>query len=190
MTSSAPTWPRRSGGDNSTKVATTAFVGAALPSLPLPIANGGYGAATAPQNDVFAGPASGGSGAPSMRALVAADLPSSAVTTTGTQTLTNKRATKRVNTLTASANIYTPVSDTTDIALISTPSANFTVATPTYSTAPNDGDSLIIRIASGSTAYTPSWGSAYSGSAGNPLPAACHGERHGLPRLPVERGGI
>lgn len=42
----------------------------------LPIANGGIGSATAAQNVVFAGPASGGSGAPSFRALVAADIPS------------------------------------------------------------------------------------------------------------------
>jgi hypothetical protein len=42
---------------------------------PLPIAQGGSGAATAAQDAVFAGPASGGSGAPSFRSLVAADLP-------------------------------------------------------------------------------------------------------------------
>ncbi|HLK78205.1 MAG TPA: hypothetical protein VKU77_31715, partial [Streptosporangiaceae bacterium] len=43
---------------------------------PLPIAQGGTGTATgAPQNDVLAGPATGGAGAPSFRALAAADLP-------------------------------------------------------------------------------------------------------------------
>jgi hypothetical protein len=40
----------------------------------LPVSLGGTGVATAPQNDVFAGPTSG-TGAPSFRALVAADVP-------------------------------------------------------------------------------------------------------------------
>ncbi len=45
-------------------------------AAPLPIAQGGTGTATgAPQNDVLAGPATGGAGAPSFRALAAADLP-------------------------------------------------------------------------------------------------------------------
>ncbi len=52
-------------------------------AAPLPIAQGGTGTATgAPQNDVLAGPATGGAGAPSFRALAAADLPAA---TTGTQ---------------------------------------------------------------------------------------------------------
>lgn len=61
----------------------------------LPIARGGTGADTAAANVVFAGPASGGSAAPSFRALVPADIPTvsyasvyhdttQAVTTTGT----------------------------------------------------------------------------------------------------------
>jgi hypothetical protein len=41
--------------------------GTAPPSLPLSIANGGIGAATAAQNSVFAGPATGGAGAPSFQ---------------------------------------------------------------------------------------------------------------------------
>lgn len=47
----------------------------------VPIANGGTGAATTSQNFVFAGPTSG-AGAPSFRALVAADLPSGTGTVT------------------------------------------------------------------------------------------------------------
>jgi len=43
------------------------------------IANGGTGTATTSQNYVFAGPATGGAGAPSFRALVLADLPSGSV---------------------------------------------------------------------------------------------------------------
>lgn len=58
----------------------TAGVLAGLPyvpssSLPLAVASGGTGTATAPQNGVLAGPASGGTGAPSFRALQLADLP-------------------------------------------------------------------------------------------------------------------
>jgi hypothetical protein len=44
----------------------------------LPIANGGTGANSTSQNFIFAGPASGGAGAPTFRALAASDLPSSA----------------------------------------------------------------------------------------------------------------
>jgi hypothetical protein len=49
---------------------------------PLPIAQGGTAAGTganAPQNEIFAGPASGGAGLPSFRALAAADIPASGV---------------------------------------------------------------------------------------------------------------
>lgn len=54
-------------------------------SSPLPIAQGGTGtAAGAPQNEVLAGPSSGGAGAPSFRALVAADVPTLNQNTTGT----------------------------------------------------------------------------------------------------------
>ena len=46
-------------------------------STPLPISSGGIGAATATQNFIFAGPATGSTAsAPTFRALVAADLPS------------------------------------------------------------------------------------------------------------------
>lgn len=64
--SSSPLVPTPTGGDNSTKAATTAFVQAAI---------GSVGGSQAP-NTVYAGPASGGtSAAPTYRALVAADIP-------------------------------------------------------------------------------------------------------------------
>ncbi|NUN07083.1 MAG: hypothetical protein HUU57_15150, partial [Bdellovibrio sp.] len=44
----------------------------------LPIANGGTGSNSVGQNLVFAGPSSGGAGAPSFRTIAAADLPASA----------------------------------------------------------------------------------------------------------------
>jgi hypothetical protein len=66
-------------GPTVAKISGTAF------SLPVSIANGGTGTGTAAgQNDVLAGPASGGTGAPSFRALVAADVPALNQNTTGT----------------------------------------------------------------------------------------------------------
>lgn len=55
-------------------------------AAPLPIAQGGTGAgtgSTAPQNDVFAGPGTGGAGSPSFRPLIAADVPTLNQSTTG-----------------------------------------------------------------------------------------------------------
>lgn len=49
----------------------------ALTAGTLPVAAGGTGATTANANTVFAGPTTGGAAAPSFRALVAADIPSS-----------------------------------------------------------------------------------------------------------------
>jgi hypothetical protein len=70
-------------------IGTTWYVQSAGPSdfaksNALAIANGGTGTSTgAPQNDVFAGPSSGGTGAPSFRALVAADLPAGTTSAKG-----------------------------------------------------------------------------------------------------------
>jgi hypothetical protein len=90
-------------------------------------------------------------------------MPTSTDTMVGratTDTLTNKSITKRVNTLTVSSNTYTPNCGTTDIALISSPTANFTVANPTGT--PVDGQDLKLRIKSSGTTYTPSWGTNYT----------------------------
>jgi len=57
---------------------------------PLGVASGGIGGATAPQRNVFAGPASG-TGAPGFRALDAADLPSLDVSKLSTGTLSVAR---------------------------------------------------------------------------------------------------
>jgi hypothetical protein len=92
------------------------------------------------------------------------------VGTTDTQTLTNKQLTPRVVTLTVSSNTYTPNCGTTDTALISSPTANFTIANPTGT--PVDGQSLIIRILSGTTAYTASYGTIYLSSGIATLPTA------------------
>jgi hypothetical protein len=75
----------------------------------------------------------------------------------------------RVNTLTASGSAYTPNCATTDIAKISSPAGDFTVANPTGS--PNDGQKLLLRITSGATGRTPSWGDGYLSSGSAVLPA-------------------
>lgn len=70
--------------------------------------------------------------------------------------------TPRVNTLVVSGSTYTPAINTTDLAIINTPSADFTVANPTGT--PVDGQKLTLRIKSGATGYIPTWGSGYQSS--------------------------
>ena len=74
----------------------------------------------------------------------------------------------RTAALIPSSNSYTPNSATTDLAIISNPTANFTIANP--SSTADDGQRLVIRIVSGVAAYTPSWGSAYMASGMTSLP--------------------
>ena len=62
---------------------TTGYASSGYVGLPLSIANGGTGASTATANRVFAAP-NGSNGAPSFRALVAADLPTVTVAKGGT----------------------------------------------------------------------------------------------------------
>ena len=65
-------------GTDSIRCQNIAINASAVNAGQLAVAQGGTGAATASQNFVFAGPATGGAGAPSFRALAAADLPASA----------------------------------------------------------------------------------------------------------------
>lgn len=74
----------------------------------------------------------------------------------------------RVNTLTASSNTYTPNADTTDIAIMASPAANFTVAAPTGT--PVDGQKLMMRIQSDATGRSPSWNAIYLSSGAVTLP--------------------
>lgn len=73
-------------------------------------------------------------------------------------------------TLVVSGTTYTPNCDTADQALIAAPAANFTVANPIGS--PNDGQKLLLRITSGGTGRTPTWGTAYASSGVATLPVA------------------
>lgn len=79
------------------------------------------------------------------------------------------RVAPRTTTLTAAANVYTPDEDTTDVALIVTPSAGFTVANP--SGTPSDEQKLLIKIKSGGTGFVPTWGNAYQSSGVAILPS-------------------
>lgn len=76
----------------------------------------------------------------------------------------------RVSTLVVSANTYTPAGDTTDLAIISSPTANFTIAAPTGT--PVDGQQLTIRIRSGATGYAATWNAIYQSSGVGTLPTA------------------
>ena len=96
------------------------------------------------------------------------------VAVTGVVTTTGG-ITPRVNTLAVSSNTYTPNIGTTDLAIISSPTANFTVAAP--SGTPSDGQRFILRIVSGSTVYTPSWASGYISSGSTALPTSLNANK-------------
>lgn len=74
----------------------------------------------------------------------------------------------RVATLTASSNTYTPDADASDLVIMASPAANFTVAAPTGT--PVNGQKLTMRIRSDSTGRTPTWNSAYASSGVVTLP--------------------
>jgi hypothetical protein len=86
--------------------------------------------------------------------------PSGAIVgTTDTQTLTNKRVTPRVASITSTATI-TPTSDTADQYEVTTLAVAATIANPTGT--PTDGQKLTLRIKDNGTSQAiVSWGSAY-----------------------------
>lgn len=133
-TATAPSWG---------KIGLTTHV-----SGTLPIANGGTGAASASQGYVFAGPGSGGAGAPAFRALVAADVPTLNQNTTGTAAnLSGTPALPNGTTGTtqSAADNSTKLATTayTDAAAAATASATQTLTNKTFDTA-GSGNSLAI----------------------------------------------
>jgi hypothetical protein len=74
----------------------------------------------------------------------------------------------RTRTLASVSTVYTPNVDTTDLGLIASPGANFTVANPTGT--PVNGQQLQIRITSGASGKVPTWGAAYTYNGGYVLP--------------------
>lgn len=74
----------------------------------------------------------------------------------------------RAKTLVATANVYTVSSASTNLISIVSPTANFTIANDTAT--PSNGQRLIIRILSGATGYTPTWGTGFRASGTTTLP--------------------
>ncbi len=146
-----------SGGNLVLTPAGTITLSKALTS-PLAVGSGGTGAIT------LTGLVKGNG----TSAMTAATAGTDYTSPTDTETMTNKRITARVNTLVVSTSTYTPAGDTTDLALIASPTAAFTVANPTGT--PTDGQKLMLRIKSGATGYAPSWGTLYQSSGVATLP--------------------
>jgi hypothetical protein len=92
---------------------------------------------------------------------------STAVTLTGTETLTNKRITKRTASITDSST-PTPNSDTTDIYLVTALAQTATFGAPTGT--PTEGQQLIIRIKDNGTARSLAWNAIYRASSDLALP--------------------
>lgn len=81
------------------------------------------------------------------------------VTPTGVQTLTNKRITSRVQSVTNAATV-TPTSDTIDLVDITAMGQDFTLANPTGT--PTNGQKLLVRIKDDGTARAITHGNGYA----------------------------
>lgn len=88
------------------------------------------------------------------------------VGTSDVQTLTNKRITKRVQSVTGAATV-TPDADSDDMVIITAQDQALTLANPTGT--PTQGQSLVIRIKDNATARAISFGTQYR-AMGNALP--------------------
>lgn len=100
--------------------------------------------------------------------------PTAAVGTNTTQLATTafvQAAAIHAGTLAVSGSTYTPtLVAPKNVLHIATPTAAFTIANPTGTAA--DGQSLILEIVSGATAYGITWGTAYKSSGVATLPAS------------------
>lgn len=114
----------------------------------LPIANGGTGATT----------------------LAGASI----ATYTGTETLTNKRVTKRVGTQTNSSATPTINTDNYDLFSITGQTADITSMTTNLSGTPTSGQSLIIQI-TGTASRAITWGTGFESSGNVTLPSTTSG---------------
>jgi hypothetical protein len=92
---------------------------------------------------------------------------STVVITTGTQTLTNKRVTKRVSSIADSA-APTPNADTDDLYLVTALAQTATFGAPTGT--PTQGQQLMLRVKDNGTARTLAWNAIYRASADLSLP--------------------
>lgn len=165
-----PTAPTASNGTNTTQVATTAFV----------LANGGTGSVTSASvvsANGLAGTVATATTTPAITltttitgvlkgngtAISAATAGTDYLSPTGTATVTNKRITRRVVTVTQSA---TPTinTDNTDVASITGLAQAITSMTTNLSGTPVDGDMLMIRITDDGTARAIAWGASFESS--------------------------
>ena len=138
-------------------VSTTAF--SATGALYLTSGKGG-----ATSQDITLNPSGTGKISLSSATVEANGVP--VVTTTGTQTLTNKRVTSRIGTTTSTA---TPSinTDTTDQYNITALAAAITSVTVTGT--PTDGQRLLVRIKGDATARAIAWGASFVASGVAPL---------------------
>ena len=90
--------------------------------------------------------------------------PTTLATLTGTQTLTNKRITKRVSALSAGSATPAINTDTTDVVHITAQSAAITSFTTNLTGTPVDGDSLRISITDNGTARALTFGASFEAS--------------------------
>lgn len=126
---------------------------------PLTVPNGGTGAATLTGLVKAAGTA----------AMTAVTAPAGDVVgTTDIQTMTNKRVTKRVNSIVSAATI-TPTSDTVDQYNVTALAVPATVANPSGS--PTDGQYLVLRMKDAGVAQPLTWGTMYR-AFGDALPSS------------------
>lgn len=93
-----------------------------------------------------------------------------AVSKTGTETLTNKRITKRAGS-TASSATPTINTDNVDVYRLTAQAAAITSFTTNLSGSPNHDDSLIIEITDDGTARAITWGASFESSGNVTLPS-------------------
>jgi hypothetical protein len=93
------------------------------------------------------------------------------VTMTGVQTLTNKRITKRVTTLSSSTTFTCP-GDSSDACKMAMTGATGTLTMAAITGTPNDGDMLMLRLRC-TNAQTLSWDASFIASPNVPLPTSC-----------------
>lgn len=140
--------------DGADFVAASSFIPTLSLGSPLPVSSGGTGAATLTGLVKAAG-----TGAMTAVAAPAGDV----VGTTDIQTMTNKRITSRVNSITTAATV-TPTSNVVDQYEVTALAEPATFATP--SGTPTDGQRLTIRIKDAGVAQPLTWASGSGGYRG------------------------
>lgn len=155
-----------------------AAIGAAVPSTPISVANGGTGATTLTAKGVVFGNGTSAVGITAVGtagdvltsggAGVSPAFAAAPVTLANTVTLTNKRVTPRAGTV-ASSGTPTINTDTVDAFSITALAAAITSMTTNLTGTPTDFQKLIIRIKDNGTARAITWGASFE-AAGVALP--------------------